>query len=84
MQAVCGKCKKEMRCIKNDIIVGVRSKQDILHDIPSSIWMGDLYECSTCKAKIIINFGDKASTADPNYASMVKHKIKSNLYYSLN
>lgn len=52
MKMVCAKCKKELRCKKNEIIV-----EELVLSKSCRIWEADLWECPKCGAEIIAGFG---------------------------
>ena len=53
---ICAKCKVEMRCVKNGIIV--RFGEDCCYS-------GDAYECPDCHAKIVTGFGERFYSTRP-------------------
>lgn len=51
---LCVKCKKELRCKKNEVIV--RETRGYSGNF-CALWYGDLWECPVCHFKIIAGFG---------------------------
>lgn len=54
---ICAKCKREMPCVKNEVMV----KDKAADGFPSTYWYGDQYECPECGAQIITGFGNGMS-----------------------
>ena len=50
---ICVKCKREMRVTKNEFLV----KDKAVGNRPSTVWMGDVWECPSCGAEIVAGFG---------------------------
>ncbi len=57
---ICAKCRKEMRCVKNGVIV------DNDRDSQSRIeWHGDMFRCGYCGAEVISQFGEGHEVSTP-------------------
>lgn len=52
---VCVKCQRQFRNIKSGVFV---IEMFCIPPKPYKIWMADLFECPTCKARIVAGFGD--------------------------
>ena len=48
MNPICFKCKCEMKCMVNGIII-----EELSSGEPYRLWGADMFECPTCKTKII-------------------------------
>ena len=66
MNAVCVKCKKEMKCEKMGVTVAPEN-------IPTHTRSGDKYKCPICKTEIVIGFGD-AYMAHNNADILIREK----------
>jgi hypothetical protein len=50
---ICVNCAQEMRCAKNDF--AVKDKES--GPFPATVWLGDKYQCPSCKTEIAVSFG---------------------------
>ena len=51
MTPICVKCRKSMRCKKNEFMVKESDGQD------RAVWSGDMYECPECGQQVVVGFG---------------------------
>lgn len=67
---VCVKCEKEMRRLKNGVIV----EEHMDDGQPYKIWEADLWECPKCHHQCIFGFADRpvAQHFDAKYAEEQK------------
>ena len=57
---ICVNCKQEYQCKKNDQIVNDKS----FDGFPATFWMGDLWECPTCKHQVVTGRGKSIRLTD--------------------
>ena len=50
---ICVNCKKEYQCKKNEQVVNDKA----FGAFPATFWMGDLWECPTCKHQVVTGRG---------------------------
>ena len=65
---ICVPCKKQMTVVQNDFPIC----DGEVAGFPSTVWIGDLYECPVCKTQIVTGLG--SGLANPESADFWKSK----------